>query len=50
VFGTTGQKLRLRNALAFDTKERELIEEKIAAGKLDLVGHNQYCLYSTLFH
>jgi hypothetical protein len=41
VFGTTGQKLRLRNALAFDTKERELIEEKIAAGKLDLVVHRE---------
>ena len=39
IFGTTGQKLRLRNALLFDTKEREIIEEKIASGRLELVIH-----------
>lgn len=39
VFGTTDHKLRLRNALVFDTKEREIIEEKIASGRLNLVIH-----------
>lgn len=39
IFGTIGQKLRLRSALVFDTKEREIIEEKIASGRLDLVIH-----------
>lgn len=36
VYGTLPQMARLRNALRFDTKEREIIEEKIANGRLDL--------------
>ncbi|MBL9155173.1 MAG: hypothetical protein JNK37_22005 [Verrucomicrobiales bacterium] len=39
VYGTPPQKARLRNALRFDTKEREIIEEKIANGRLDLRVH-----------
>ncbi len=41
VFGTPSQKARLRRALTFDTKEREIIEEKIACGRLDLCVHRQ---------
>lgn len=41
VFGTPAQKARLRRALAFDPKEREIIEEKIASGRLDLRAHRQ---------
>ena len=39
IFGTSGQKTRLRNALLFDTKVREIIEEKIASGRLELLIH-----------
>lgn len=39
VYGTPPQKARLRNAQRFATKEREIIEEKIANGRLDLRVH-----------
>lgn len=39
VYGTPSQKTRLRAALRFDSKEREIIEEKIANGRLDLRVH-----------
>jgi DNA polymerase III delta prime subunit len=39
VYGTPSQKTRLRNAMRFSTKEREIIEEKIANGRLDLRVH-----------
>lgn len=41
VRGTPAQSTRLREALLFDTREREIIEEKIAAGKLELVVDRQ---------
>ena len=37
VRGTPLQAARLREALLFDTREREIIEEKIASGRLELV-------------
>lgn len=35
--GTPAQEARLREALLFDTREREIIEEKVASGRLELV-------------
>lgn len=37
VRGTLAQAGRLRETLLFDTREREIIEEKLAAGRLELV-------------
>jgi Holliday junction resolvasome RuvABC ATP-dependent DNA helicase subunit len=37
VRGTLLQASRLREALLFDTREREIIEEQVAAGKLELI-------------
>lgn len=37
VRGTKLQEARLKQALLFDTREREIIEEKVASGRLDLV-------------
>jgi hypothetical protein len=41
VFGTPAHKMRLTKALTFDTKEREIIEEQIASGRLDLRAHRE---------
>jgi Holliday junction resolvasome RuvABC ATP-dependent DNA helicase subunit len=41
VRGTRAQAARLRESLLFDTREREIIEEKIASGKLELVVDRQ---------
>jgi hypothetical protein len=41
VRGTPSQASRLREALLFDTKEREIIEEKIASGRLELLVNRQ---------
>lgn len=35
--GTPPQQARLKDALLFDTREREIIEEKISSGRLELV-------------
>jgi hypothetical protein len=37
VRGTPLQTARLREALLFDTREREIIEEKVASGRLELL-------------
>jgi len=37
VRGTPAQEARLKEALLFDTREREIIEEKVASGRLELV-------------
>lgn len=37
VRGTKAQEARLKQALLFDTREREIIEEKVAAGRLELI-------------
>jgi hypothetical protein len=37
VRGTKAQEPRLKEALLFDTREREIIEEKVASGRLELV-------------
>ena len=37
VRGTPAQESRLKEALLFDTREREIIEEKVACGQLELV-------------
>lgn len=37
VRGTPRLSARLQNALLFDTREREIIEEKLASGRLDLI-------------
>src|SRR5204863_4610623 len=41
VRGTPLQAARLREALLFDTREREIIEEKIASGRLELLVDRQ---------
>jgi len=37
VRGTNVQEARLKEALLFDTREREIIEEKVASGRLELI-------------
>lgn len=37
VRGTKAQEARLKEALLFDTREREIIEEQVAAGRLELI-------------
>lgn len=37
VRGTQAQEARLKEALLFDTREREIIEEKVSSGRLELV-------------
>lgn len=41
VRGTQQQAARLREALLFDTREREIIEEKVASGRLELLVDRQ---------